>query len=96
MVLPHVERYNHVLLLPALAWLWGQGGDMRLASAVAYGMLAISRLNHLWLIAFSYPWAPLLSGAGLGAALVVLVSTGYALARWPSSLGDRACRERSA
>jgi len=95
-VLPHVERYNHVLLLPALAWLWGQGGDMRLASAVAYGMLAISRLNHLWLIAFSYPWAPLLSGAGLGAALVVLVSTGYALARWPSSLGDRACRERSA
>lgn len=92
-VLPHVERYNHVLLLPALAWLWGQGGDMRLASAVAYGMLAISRLNHLWLIALPYPWAPLLSGAGVAAALVVLVGTGHALAHWPGGLGGRAWRE---
>ncbi|MGB9880770.1 MAG: glycosyltransferase family 87 protein, partial [Anaerolineae bacterium] len=29
LALLHMERYNHVLLLPAMAWLWRQGGGKR-------------------------------------------------------------------
>jgi hypothetical protein len=87
----HIERYNHVLLLPAMAWLWGhslaegdgRGRGQRIVVVVAYALVGLSRLTHLWAILLPAPWGPLASGFGmyavflLGAAIVVNV--------WPSN-----------
>jgi alpha-1,2-mannosyltransferase len=87
----HIERYNHVLLLPAMAWLWGRtaprrrgcGEWQRRAVVVAYALVGLSRLTHLWTMLLPAPWGPLASGFGLyavfllGAAIVVNV--------WPSN-----------
>jgi len=61
-VFPHMERYNHVLLLPAGAWLWGKG---RYSAVIwAYFLTALSRLTHLWadiaptLVAFEHRQRP--------------------------------------
>jgi hypothetical protein len=66
--LPHMERYNLVLLLPAMAWLWARG--QRSLVAVAYLLAGLSRLTHLWALALPWPWAPLASGCGLYATLL--------------------------
>lgn len=78
LVFPHTERYNHVLLLPAMAWLWSQGRRQRIAVILAYTLTGLSRLNHLWTILLPVPWGPLASGFGLYAVLLlagVMVST---------------------
>lgn len=78
--LPHIERYNHALLLPAMAWLWGRDERYQLIVAGAYGLAGLSRLNHLWISVLPSPWGPLASGFGLYA--VVLLSVGIADALW--------------
>ncbi|HOU13855.1 MAG TPA: glycosyltransferase family 87 protein [Anaerolineae bacterium] len=70
-IFPHIERYNHTLLLPALAWLWGQGKWQKTAAALAYLLAGLSRLNHMWITTLPAPWAPLASGFGLYAAVVL-------------------------
>jgi len=82
LALLHIERYNHVLLLPAMAWLWSRGDLQRRVVVVAYALVGLSRLTHLWAMLLPAPWGPLASGFGmyavlmLGAALVVNL--------WPS------------
>ncbi len=75
-ILAHIERYNHALLLPALAWLWGRGQHTHSLVIAVYFLCGISRLNHLWVIALHYPWAAVISAAGLGA----VVLAGWAIA----------------
>lgn len=70
-VLPHIARYNHTLLLPAIAWLWGRDGKARTWAVLAYTLAGLSRLNHLWLLLLPWPLAPLASGAGLWAVVVL-------------------------
>ena len=82
--LPHTERYNHVLLLPALAWLWARGCVGRRLAVLAYFLTGLSRLTHLWAILLPAPWGPLASGFGLyavlllGAGMVIFLRTGSA------------------
>jgi alpha-1,2-mannosyltransferase len=70
-IFPHIDRYNHTLLLPAMAWLWGQGERLRLPVAGAYLLAGLSRLNHLWMMILPAPWGPLASGFGLYAVLLL-------------------------
>lgn len=70
-VFPHTERYNHVLLLPPMAWLWRQGEQGAKLAILAYFLIALSRLNHLWAILLPSFWGPLASGFGLFAVLVL-------------------------
>ncbi len=81
LVLPHTERYNHVLLLPAMAWLWGQGSWARGYAVASYFLAALARLTHLWVLVLPWPWAPLLTGAGVGAVVVSMVGVGKAMER---------------
>lgn len=70
-VLPHTTRYNHVFLLPAMAWLWRDGQTGRRLAIIAYVLAALSRLNHLWAILLPALWGPLASGFGLYAVLIL-------------------------
>jgi len=63
--LPHVERYNHVLLLPAMAWLWARGPAGQSVAVAGYFLAGLSRLNHVWALLFPVPWGPLAAGFGL-------------------------------
>jgi len=81
---PHTERYNHVLLLPAMAWLWGRGGRGRNLAILAYFLVGLSRLTHLWAILLPAPWGPLASGFGLYA--VLLLGGEMVISLWPSKL----------
>ncbi len=80
---PHTERYNHVLLLPALAWLWGQGALGRRYAVMGYFLTALSRLTHLWVLILPWPLAPVLTGSGVVAVLCLgvgvwqLLPTGF-------------------
>jgi hypothetical protein len=74
LIFPHVERYNHALLLPAMAWLWGQGERQRLGVVLAYVLTGLSRLNHLWVMLLPVPWGPLASGFGTCAVLLLVGS----------------------
>ena len=94
----HIERYNHVLLLPAMAWLWGHSlaegdghslaeGDghgkwQRQVVVMAYALVGLSRLTHLWAMLLPAPWGPLASGFGLYAVLLLGMATAASL--WPS------------
>jgi hypothetical protein len=69
--IPHMERYNHVIILPAMAWLWGQGEGYRPVAVVAYCLIALSRLNHLWAIIFGWPLGPLVTGTCTYAVLLL-------------------------
>lgn len=71
-IFPHMERYNHVLLLPAMAWLWKRGGYGHYLVILAYLFTGLSRLTHLWAILFPAPWGPLCSGFGLYAVLLLM------------------------
>jgi alpha-1,2-mannosyltransferase len=88
---PHTERYNHTLLLPSMAWLWGQGTRGQSVVIVAYFMAALSRLTHLWAIFLPAPWGPLASGFGLYAVLFLGVAMVASL-QFPQSM-DTACQE---
>jgi len=68
---PHTDRYNHVLLLPAMAWLWGRGGTAQLVVVAAYGLAALSRLTHALALSLPAPWGPLASGFGLYTVLLL-------------------------
>ncbi len=81
-VFPHTERYNHVLLLPAMAWLWARSETFAQRSEfraqwgrklviLAYFLVGLSRLTHLWAILLPAPWGPLASGFGLYAVLLL-------------------------
>jgi hypothetical protein len=62
---PNIQRYNHVLALPAMAWLWQKGLWGRRLVIIAYTLFALSRLNHAWAAYFPPAAAMLASGFGL-------------------------------
>ncbi len=72
LLFPHMERYNHVLLLPAMAWLWKRGRYGHHLVILAYFFTGLSRLTHLWAILLPAPWGPLCSGFGLYAVLLLM------------------------
>jgi len=71
LLLPHMERYNHILALPALCWLWSRSRRSRILVVTAYGFFALSRLNHL-LAMVPAPAGPFLTGFGLFGVLLLL------------------------
>jgi alpha-1,2-mannosyltransferase len=76
----HIERYNHVLLLPAMAWLWGRGGWTRKVVVMSYTLVGLARLTHLWAVLLPAPWGPLASGFGLYAVFALGVA--MAVSMW--------------
>jgi hypothetical protein len=86
LLFPHTERYNHVLLLPAMAWLWARSETFaqrgRNLVILAYFLVGLSRLTHLWAILLPAPWGPLASGFGLYA--VLLLGGRMVIYLWPS------------
>lgn len=72
-VMPHTERYNHTLLLPGMAWLWGRGHVGQRYAIVAYFLSALARLTYLWLRVLPAPWGPLLVGSGFAAVVVAAI-----------------------
>ncbi len=78
LLFPHMERYNHILALPALFWLWKQQGPYRNLAISAYGLFGLSRLNHLWALLPS-PLGPLATGFGLAGILTLIVGLSLAL-----------------
>jgi hypothetical protein len=78
--IPHMERYNHLILLPAMAWLWGRGGAYRWFTVVAYSLAGLSRLNHLWAILLPWPFGPIATGGGAYAAVLLGGGIAYAVA----------------
>ncbi|MDQ4077445.1 MAG: glycosyltransferase 87 family protein [Chloroflexota bacterium] len=78
LLFPNMGRYNHVLALPAMAWLWKQKTPYRKLTVIAYGLFALSRLNHLWAL-FPSPIGPLASGFGLFGVLIVILGLSYSL-----------------
>ncbi len=72
LILPHTERYNHVLLLPAMAWLWGQGGRGIHFAILGYFLSGLARLTHLWVLILPWPLAPLATGFGVSAVLTLM------------------------
>lgn len=87
---PHVDRYNHVLLLPTMAWLWGQ--KRREAVLAAYLLVGLSRLTHLWVMFLPAPWGPLAASASLYALLLLGAAVVRLLMR-PTGTGDDRPRE---
>jgi hypothetical protein len=79
----HIERYNHVLLLPPMAWLWGRGRWQRMVVVVGYALVGFSRLTHLWAMLLSAPWGPL--AAGFGTYAVFLLGVAIVVSLWPST-----------
>jgi hypothetical protein len=69
--IPHMERYNHVAILPAMAWLWKWDKTSRLLIVLAYCLVGISRLNHLWAAILAWPWGPLATGTSVYAILIL-------------------------
>ncbi len=78
---PHTERYNHALLLPAMAWLWGEGEQGRRVAVTGYLLAGLARLTHLWVLVLPWPWAPLATGFGVLAVLALMAGMARALPR---------------
>ena len=76
-LVPHTDRYNHVLVLPGLAWLWARAGGYRMMVCIIYFLFGLSRLSHLWAIALPFPVAAVAVSSGLCAVMV----TGGAIVR---------------
>lgn len=76
---PNMQRYDHLLALPAMAWLWHNGTCGRRLAIAAYAMFALSRLNHMWPILLPSPLAPIASGFGLFGIFVLLGGVTYFL-----------------
>ena len=72
LLFPHMARYNHILALPAMAWLWRRGVGYRKLVISAYLLFGLSRLNHLWAITLPVPFGPIASGFGLFGVLVLI------------------------
>lgn len=70
---PHMQRYNHLLALPAMALLWQRGGWGRNLAIAAYALFALSRLNHVWAIYFPSTLASMASGFGLFGVLILFI-----------------------
>lgn len=68
---PHTERYNHVLLAPAMAWLWGRGERSRRFAIAGYALAAVARLTRLWEL-LPPPGLAILSTAGVAAVIVLI------------------------
>ena len=75
--LPHMARYNHILALPAMAWLWQEGSHFRKLVITAYLLFGLSRLNHLWAILLPSPLGPVASGFGLFGVFILLAGITY-------------------
>lgn len=75
----HIERYNHVLVLPAMAWLWGRGESERKVVVISYALVGLARLTHLWAVLLPAPWGPLASGFGLYAVVGLGVATALSM-----------------
>ncbi len=73
---PHMERYNFVLVLPPLAWLWKRDRT-RLLAATGYLFASMARLTHLWVRVLPSPWGALSTGWGIMS--VVLLIAGLCL-----------------
>jgi hypothetical protein len=86
---PHIERYNHALLLPAMAWLWPQGRRQELIVLVAYLLTGLARLTHFWVVALPGPLVAPATGFGVLAALLVYGAMLANLAR-KQERGDQA------
>jgi len=67
-----MARYNHTLLLPAIAWLWGQGESGQRFAVVGYFLAGLARLTHLWVLLLPWPWGPLATGFGVMAVLTLM------------------------
>lgn len=80
LVFPHMDRYNHVVALPALAWLWACGRRCRVIAIMAYALFALSRLNQIW-TRLPAPLGPIATGFGLIAVLLLLAAMAYRLWR---------------
>jgi hypothetical protein len=84
LILPHMARYNHALLLPGMAWLWGQNKNGKIIAIIVYFLTGLSRLNHLWASILPIPLVPVATGFGLFAVLLLL--TGLIWHLWPNRL----------
>jgi len=84
---PHMERYNHVLLLPAMAWLWAKGGRYRYLTVLAYCLAGLSRLNHLWARLLGWPLGPIATGACTWAILIMVAGIAYFVLCWRRAAG---------
>jgi hypothetical protein len=78
---PHMARYNHIVALPAMVWLWRRGTAYRKVAIIAYCMFGLSRLNHLWAILLPAPLGPIASGFGLFGVLVLMLGISNSLTR---------------
>ena len=87
----HIERYNHVLLLPAMAWLWARGSRERKVVVLSYSLVGMARLTHLWAVLLPAPWGPLASGFGLYAVLALGVA--MAVSMWSAAEELRGSRQ---
>lgn len=76
---PNIQRYNHLLALPAMAWLWNNGTYGRHLAIAAYALFALSRLNHIWAVLLPSPLAPIASGFGLFGIFVLMGGIMYFL-----------------
>ena len=76
---PNIQRYNHLLALPVMAWLWNNGTQGRRLAIAAYALFALSRLNHIWAVLLPSPLAPIASGFGLFGIFILLGGITYFL-----------------
>lgn len=83
LILPHMARYNLVLLLPGMAWLWAQNRNGRSLAIVIYFLAALARLTNLWPVILPAPLIPLAAGFGLYAILLLLIFLIYY--QWPTN-----------
>jgi len=83
---PHTERYNHVLLAPAMAWLWGRSERSRRFAITGYALAAVARLTRLWEL-LPPPWLAIMSMAGVAAVIVLITGIADAM-----NLAEK-CRE---
>lgn len=83
MLFSHMERYNHIIALPAMAWLWQLNTPYRKLAMVAYGFLGLSRLNHM-LALLPSPLGPVATGFGLFGILVLMLGIAHALVYRPT------------
>jgi hypothetical protein len=79
LILPHMARYNHVIALPALAWLWVRGQRGQQYALAGYALFGLSRLNHLWAQVLPAPLGPLSTGFGLFGVVLLIVGIGKLL-----------------
>lgn len=75
---PHTERYNHILLAPALTWLWGRSERSRRFAIIGYALAAVARLTRLWEL-LPPPGLAILSMAGVAAVIVLIAGIADAM-----------------